>query len=822
MNCEICYFDFDNSVHEPRLLKCGHTYCSFCLTSLLQNGMVKCPVDKIQSGPIASATDLPKNFHLIKSLSSINDERKEMESKIMKQLQSQILELSLRNNQSISLTLLEYLPIGGDIVTLNENLKNQPFVCMETKEGQNLRRVNISKTKAKFSAICPDTAYGQYAKMPYQPYDYQKGVIKALIDAICDKKKIIALESPTGSGKTQMIITSLFSYLSKVKEPVRIFYFTRTISQVSHVIKEAKMSAYDFDGTLFVSRKNVCPVSKVANSKNPNDMSRACFKHRNGNGCQYFEKNANLKQSNKDDLPDIIDIEDMKGLTEKGYCSYFLSREKVENTSNFVSLSYFYLLNKVMLKQIDIKNNIIVIDEAHNALKLFKKFFSFTLNPSKFKMVLEEIVEITEDFFLEDQVAIASSRAELEKIGLIIQNLNIMKAEYTNTYARGGQLKKIFALDSDPINLEFLNTLIRVSDSKNDVAKDESIVSNISINEEISTENLRQFITKLTKIHSLYAKNINFDDHFWISFESKIKVCCLNGQLGMQHILEQNPRNVIFSSATFSPIDVYEKGLGASFDAHISPNKSLLKPFYESKLNTYIVKNTQQFGGSQLYLNYEAYKSDYLIKSILKLIFDLGNSIDNGGILIFISSYSVMAKFQKVFSTYFSVDNNNNSEFMFESQFQGFEQQIQKFENFCKTKRSFFFMVIDGKFSEGLDFKDDKGRLAFIVGVPYENINSERVKIQKMILSKTEFWTWYQKETMIKVNQAAGRIKRSDEDWGAVFLLDTRYELPELSSHLSPFLRDSVKAIDSYDKLRDDVKTFCSRQKGEEGSIFDW
>ena len=58
MKCEICNLKYDYNIHKPMIIKCGHTFCKFCIYNLKekneithefnQNKSFKCPIDGIQ------------------------------------------------------------------------------------------------------------------------------------------------------------------------------------------------------------------------------------------------------------------------------------------------------------------------------------------------------------------------------------------------------------------------------------------------------------------------------------------------------------------------------------------------------------------------------------------------------------------------------------------------------------------------------------------------------------------------------------------------------------------------------------------------------
>ena len=40
MSCEICFINYDHSIHKPYMLSCPHTFCLYCINKLFSN---KCP-----------------------------------------------------------------------------------------------------------------------------------------------------------------------------------------------------------------------------------------------------------------------------------------------------------------------------------------------------------------------------------------------------------------------------------------------------------------------------------------------------------------------------------------------------------------------------------------------------------------------------------------------------------------------------------------------------------------------------------------------------------------------------------------------------------
>lgn len=79
-------------------------------------------------------------------------------------------------------------------------------------------------------------------------------------------------------------------------------------------------------------------------------------------------------------------------------------------------------------------------------------------------------------------------------------------------------------------------------------------------------------------------------------------------------------------------------------------------------------------------------------------------------------------------------------------------------------------ILISPSITEGMDLKEDLGRFAVIAKVPYPFLGDAWVK-RRMQLSKD----WYNRQAITGIIQGCGRIVRSKEDWGQVYILDESF-----------------------------------------------
>ncbi|CAL4108336.1 unnamed protein product [Meganyctiphanes norvegica] len=71
LECQICCCEFDECKHRPRILSCGHTFCSICLKKLLIEDVITCP--NCQNLHAAENVENIKINYLIENLLSPND-----------------------------------------------------------------------------------------------------------------------------------------------------------------------------------------------------------------------------------------------------------------------------------------------------------------------------------------------------------------------------------------------------------------------------------------------------------------------------------------------------------------------------------------------------------------------------------------------------------------------------------------------------------------------------------------------------------------------------------------------------------------------------
>ena len=274
---------------------------------------------------------------------------------------------------------------------------------------------------------------GYDVHFPFKPYASQIGIASRVLKAL-DTGTNALLESPTGSGKSLALLCAAMAWQERWKatreaaearddahdaqrhdrradaEPMdraskpsgggkkekvpRVYYATRTHSQIAQVVRELKRTAYRPAMTVLGSREHYCVNQKARNAaKRGGNLGEECKalleaagrRGRGGGeadrddetengaparsgGCGY--SHSALKLAAKASRPgaEPVDIEDLVTLGQKTRgCPYFAAKHAHES-AELVFCPYNYLLDPSVraAMDVDVAGALVILDEAHN------------------------------------------------------------------------------------------------------------------------------------------------------------------------------------------------------------------------------------------------------------------------------------------------------------------------------------------------------------------------------------------------------------------------------------------------------------------------
>jgi Rad3-related DNA helicase len=150
-----------------------------------------------------------------------------------------------------------------------------------------------------------------------------------------------------------------------------------------------------------------------------------------------------------------------------------------------------------------------------------------------------------------------------------------------------------------------------------------------------------------------------------------------------------------------------------------------------------------------------------------------------GNALVFFSSYEFLQKVETALRPRLI---NSNIQLVVQSRRMSEEDRQEFIEQFSQHNNLLGLAVLGGAFSEGVDLSGDalKGVFIATLGLPQVNPVNEHLRavMQGKFAQGYDFTYTY--PGIQKVIQAAGRVIRTTSDEGYLWLLDQRFQQPEI------------------------------------------
>ena len=709
---------------------------------------------------------------------------------------------------------------------------------------------------------------------PYEIYDNQKKYMEKVIQLLnnrisINRTNIAALESPTGTGKTLCLLCSTLAWMNEMRRQKKfggkIIYTSRTHSQISQVIHELRKTCYRPRTAVLSSRDHSCVNSEIRKNISGNILNIKCRK--NCVKCAYY----NGVLSDKREKNNMLDIEELfKNGKAQTFCPFYQQIEIAKSYSDIVFMPYNYIfdedINNIM--EINIANDIIIIDEAHNIRKVCEDSKSIEIKSNDFDDIindLESFLKLDE----EDELVINyfKPQAKNKKKKSIISELNkedisIEKNAIINIQNKFNeyQMKLNNNKGQKLTYFEFFDIFMTKEEKTNKIKKKkfkhkddelscDSILS-VNISENINVTNIDDHIsflenlnknfqeifekgTKLSILLKIFniikqlVENIILQKHYMFYMQEeeqekldketnetiieKIKkffIFCFSPQLGFSDILKNDPFSIIFTSGTLIPFKLYENEFKIKFDITLE--------------NEHIIPNEQM--NFNIITNYEEgiFRFDYNNRNNIEMIKALGNAIinycievQNGGILVFFPSFYYLNECNKIWSN-FGINKNIRKYKKLYIDSSTDKHLITQIKD-ESSKNYIFFSVFRGIASEGIDFSDDNARAVICIGIPFADISENRVKLKIEYLNNLKKednnlisgQEWYIADAMTAVNQSLGRVIRHKFDYGTMICFDERYKKYE--KYFSFWIRDYYEKYKNDEQIN--INDFLNEQR---------
>lgn len=579
----------------------------------------------------------------------------------------------------------------------------------------------------------------------------QRELAKYTFAAIKNKQNLY-VEAPTGIGKT---MSTLFPAVKSFSngEVDKIFYLTAKNSGVEAAFNATKL--------LVEKGLRVVAIQITAKEKICACPGRGC----NPDECP-FAKNYYGKVRNA-----IIEAVTHELLLSKDVITEYAMRHQICPFEYELDLSLFsdiiicdfnYLFDPIvyMRRYFDEDNYRMVglIDEAHNLVERGRDMYSASIDYYEFKRMKNSLKDYNH-----------------KELKTAIRRINKLFKAYQEEKEEGYNLL-------DDIDNKILNALSNFQKFCSDFMKKEH---------QKVTDELKDFYfstIRFSKIADFFDENFKF---FIYKDQKEISLNIYN--LDPSSLIGESLKKLeaaVLFSGTLSPLDYYVQMLGGNED---SPVLKIPSPFPKENFKLMIAPNV-----STTYKNRD--------NTILEVVDYIKTMVDQkvGNYFVFFPSYkylnSVLAKFDD--SSYeLHVQKSEMSE----------SEKIRFLDNFQADPKTthIAFAVLGGIFSEGIDLLHDRLIGAIIVGVGLPQISYERDLIRNYFNENEEngFEYAYVKPGMNRVMQAVGRVIRSEEDVGAVLLIDERY-MHRQYQDLFKAEWNNYRVVLTIDDLKDELVSF--------------
>ncbi|EQB60927.1 dna repair helicase rad3 [Vairimorpha apis BRL 01] len=290
---------------------------------------------------------------------------------------------------------------------------------------------------------------------------------------------------------------------------------------------------------------------------------------------------------------------------------------------------------------------------------------------------------------------------------------------------------------------------------------------------------------------SIYSKGFSiifepYDTQAQSVFNPILRLACLDSSIAISQIFEKF-KNVIITSGTLSPIDMYPKILnfvpkkiveiGATLD------RNSISPLILTKGNDQMtIKTTNEDSSVNIVTTSFSLRSEpSVVRNYGNLIIELSKSVPDG-IICFFPSYLYMEEIVSLWSESNIINDiiKNKLIFIESPDYRETELALLNYKKACLCGRgAILFSVARGKVSEGVDFEDGYGRCVVMLGVPFQYTESVRLK-KRLEFLKNEYnikeYDFLTFDAMRHTAQCLGRVLRNKKDYGLMILADQRFD----------------------------------------------
>lgn len=701
-------------------------------------------------------------------------------------------------------------------------------------------------------------------EFPYQqPYQAQVALMAKAMTGFKKQENAI-LESPTGTGKSLALLSSSLAFqkywkqsqsnsdpsldVSKSEHPkhMKIWYTSRTHTQLAQLVKELRKLKYIPSMAILASRSQTC-INKQVLQNSKDDIDRVCqHLHKDPiNQCVYERSPKNntippefLKANCTDERYLKFDIEDLKDYCREAVLCPYLIAKNLAKRADIIFAPYNYIIDPSLRKQmsINVNGDIVIIDEAHNIESSCRD--AATLN-----LRFEEITNGLQWSTLTPQQEIQYSKLcePYKSIHLLFEQFEHFVVKKREEY--------VLARPNDPF--------IKAEDTKSylTIIKQLDEISHLAYKtilqidkENTSNDQFRMpheaFVVLLNNVFRplkiIMSNSPNFEDYRLVYQYNEnpdldqIRILCMNPGVAFSS-LASKAHNIILTSGTLSPISNIATELGTPFPIGLSA------PHVIDPTQVQVYSIGASIKGDALCSAHRDMKAsgDKTYLALGEILLKLLPHIPDGA-LFFMPSYGMMNNMLKTwknknYNMYAEIEKIKK--IFYESPGAQTQNTFKKYTDHIRSsngKGALFLAVCRGKMSEGMDFSDQQARAVFVFGIPYPAFKEADIVLKReyndhkfhtesfgqslIDLPRGDIKTyasgseWYTTQAYRSLFQAIGRCIRHKDDYGSIILLDRRFE-DEVLSQFPKWVQMSKQKNTNFDDISQKLRKFYGEMR---------
>lgn len=614
----------------------------------------------------------------------------------------------------------------------------------------------------------------------------------------------------------------------------KIFFASRTHSQLSQFAKEVKKVKFPKPSWLgrredwtaneedkyepirlipLASRKNLC-IHPIVSKLHPEALNEACLdlqdpKVSASKRCKYLSTDDASKQTFRNHaLAEIRDIEELVVLGQKlQVCPYYSSRLAI-NPSEIVTLPYPLLLNKTARQSlgIDLHNNVVIIDEAHNLIDAINDVSSALVSVNDLKKC---------------EVAIGSYLAKFNnrlkgKNKMYIEQLLSLTSRlrtFLSTQTGGSRIypSDLLPKGGDAVNIHKLVKYLKISKLARKVDGFVQILDASSSQQGTKSTPVVNVVQRFLECLVNPANEGVFFCETLDPGEMALKYMLLDPSYAFSEIVE-DARSIVLAGGTMEPLSDF---LDMLFSKYLSRIKTFSCGHVIPKKNLTALVLASGPTNKRFDFTFAHRQDSEMLK-------DLGRAIANfivvipDGVVVFFGSYSYLSFVLKSWAdSGIEMLLAKRKPIFTESKDLPVDQVLGNYTaSIDAGKGGILFAVVGGKMSEGINFSDALGRAVIMIGLPFPNANTpewqaklayvEKSAISRFMergMSRTDAadqaricrQQHYENMTMRAVNQSIGRAIRHKNDYASILLIDHRYGTETISNKLPGWIRAGLQ-----------------------------